>query len=220
MNGKTTCRIYLIRHGETVNAKEVCFNGHFDVDLSNEGKKQSLRIAKALKNLPIKAVYSSDLKRTQIGAKYVADEHDLKHIPYKELRELAFGDWEGLSVAEVNRKYPDKLKERLENIELFRVEGGESFFQLRDRVIPKFKNIIAEHPDDNIVMLCHGGVIRTILAYILQIPVKNLFRISQPYASVNIIQYYEEGDPVVDLMGGCHDNIRPPDEFNKKMSIQ
>lgn len=220
MNGKTTCRIYLIRHGETVNAEEVCFNGHFDVDLSDEGKKQSLRIAKALKSLPIKAVYSSDLKRTQIGAKYVADEHDLKHIPYKELRELAFGDWEGLSVAEVNRKYPDKLKERLENIELFHVEGGESFFQLRDRVIPKFKNIIAEHPDDNIVMLCHGGVIRTILAYILKIPVKNLFRINQPYASVNIIQYYEEGDPVVDLMGGCYDNIRPPDSFNKKMSIQ
>ncbi len=220
MNGKTACRIYLIRHGETANAGEVCFNGHFDVDLSDQGKAQSRRIAEALKNLPIKAIYSSDLKRTQIGAQYVAVEHDLKHTPCEELRELAFGDWEGLSVAEVNRKYPDKLKERLSNIEQFHVEGGESFFQLRDRVIPKFNEIISMHPHDSIIILCHGGVIRTILAHVLEVPIKNLFRINQHYASVNIIQYYEGGDPVVELMSGSHVNIHPPDSPDKKMSIQ
>ena len=166
MNGKTACRIYLIRHGETANAGEVCFNGHFDVDLSDKGRKQSLLLAKALRNLPINAVYSSDLKRTQIGAKFISDGlQSLKHVPYKELRELAFGDWEGLSISEVNLRYPDKLKERLQNIELFQVEGGESFFQLKDRVIPKFKSILANHPSDNIVILCHGGVIRIILSY-------------------------------------------------------
>ena len=47
MNGKAACRIYLIRHGETANAGEVCFNGHFDVDLSDKGVKQSLLLAKA-----------------------------------------------------------------------------------------------------------------------------------------------------------------------------
>jgi alpha-ribazole phosphatase/probable phosphoglycerate mutase len=220
MNGKTACRIYLIRHGETTNADEVCFNGHFDVDLSDQGKNQSRRIADALKNLPIKAIYSSDLKRTQIGAQYVADEHKLKHIPCKELREIAFGNWEGLSISEVNRNYPGKLKERLKNIEQFRVEGGESFFQLRDRVIPKFEEIISRHPCDSIVILCHGGVIRTILAHILEISVKNLFRINQPYSSVNIIQFYEEGDPVVELMGGSYENIHPFDSPDKKISIQ
>jgi len=102
MNNKTACRIYLIRHGETANAGEVCFNGHFDVNLSDKGREQSLLLAKALRNLPINAVYSSDLKRTQIGAKFIADDHNLKHVPHKELRELAFGDWEGLSVSEVN----------------------------------------------------------------------------------------------------------------------
>ena len=220
MNGKTACRIYLIRHGETTNASEICFNGHFDVDLSEEGKNQSKHIANAFKDLPIKAVYSSDLKRAQIGAKCVADKHKLKHTPCIELRELAFGDWEGLSVAEINLKYPDKLKERLNNIELFCVEGGESFFQLRNRVIPKFNKIVSSHPSDSIVILCHGGVIRTILAYILGISIKNLFRINQPYASVNIIQYYEGGDPVVDLMGGSHSNIHSLNSSDKKISIQ
>ena len=220
MNGKKACRIYLIRHGETTNAEEVCFNGHYDIGLSKNGLKQSLCIAEALKIAPIKAVYSSDLKRTQIGAKNIADKHNLRHIPYKELRELAFGDWEGLSVADINRKHPEKLKERLNNLELFHVEGGESFFQLRDRVIPKFKTIIAEHPDDTIVIFCHGGVIRTILAHILKISIKNLFRMNQPYASVNIIQYYKEGDPVVELMGGSHENIYSQDSTEKRISIQ
>ena len=220
MNGKVASRIYLIRHGETSNAGEVCFNGHFDVNLSDKGREQSLLLAKALRNLPIKAVYSSDLKRTQIGAKFIADGHNLKHVPYKELRELAFGDWEGLSVSEVNRRHPDKLKERLQSIELFQVEGGESFFELKNRVIPKFKYILAEHPSDNIVILCHGGVIRIILSHVLEISVKNLFRINQPYASVNIIQFYEGGHPVIDLMGGSHDNIHSFHSSNKKIAIQ
>ena len=220
MNGKIACRIYLIRHGETANANEVCFNGHFDVDLSDQGKNQSQHIADALKGLPIKAIYSSDLKRTQIGAKYVADEHQLKHTPCKELRELDFGAWEGLSITEVNRNYPGKLKERLENIERFRVEGGESFFQLRNRVIPKFEEIISRHPCDSIVILCHGGVIRTILAHILEISIKNLFRINQPYSSVNIIQFYEKGDPVVELMGGSYKNIHQFEPPDKSISIQ
>ena len=220
MIGKPACRIYLIRHGETSNAGEVCFNGHFDVDLSDQGKDQSRRIAVALQSLPIKAIYSSDLKRAQIGAQYVAVEHKLKHTSYKELRELAFGDWEGLSIAEVNRKYSDKLKKRLKNIEQFRVEGGESFFQLRDRVIPKFEEIISRHPCESIVILCHGGVIRTILAHILEIPIKHLFRINQPYSSVNIIQFYEEGNPVVELMGGSYENIHPLDPSDRKVSIQ
>ena len=220
MNGKIACRIYLIRHGETANADEVCFNGHFDVHLSDQGIKQSRRIAVALKSLPIKAVYSSDLTRAQIGAQYVSDEHKLKHTPCKELRELAFGDWEGLSIAEVNRNYPDKLKEKLKNTEHFHVKGGESFFQLRDRVIPKFNKIVSSHPSESIVILCHGGVIRTILAHILEISIKNLFRLNQPYSAVNIIQFYEQGDPVVELMGGSYKNIHPFDHSDKKISIQ
>ena len=54
----------------------------------------------------------------------------------------------------------------------------------------------------------------------LEISVKNLFRINQPYASVNIIQYYEDGDPVVDLMGGSHCNISSPNSPDKNISIQ
>ena len=57
MKGKTACRIYLIRHGETTNAGEICFNGHFDVDLSDQGKNQSQHIADALKECSYEVIY-------------------------------------------------------------------------------------------------------------------------------------------------------------------
>ena len=220
MNGKSACRIYLIRHGETANAGQVCFNGHFDVDLSEQGKNQSRRFADALKDLPIRAVYCSDLKRTLLGAQYIADHHGLTPVPYPELRELSFGTWEGLSIDEVNRKYPDQLHKRLKNIETFHVEGGESFPQLRARAIPKFEEIVSKHPEDCIAILCHGGVIRTLLAHVLGIPLKNIFRVHQPYAAVNIIQFYDGGNPVVELTGGSCDNIHPPNSLDKEIFIQ
>ena len=100
------------------------------------------------------------------------------------------------------------------------LKAENHFFNLELGVIPKFKTIIAEHPDDTIVIFCHGGVIRTILAHILKISIKNLFRMNQPYASVNIIQYYQEADPVVELMGGSHENIYNQGSIEKKIPIQ
>ena len=75
MKGKPTCRILLFRHGETANSKEVCFNGHYDVELSERGKKQFQHWAEILKQENLKAIYSSDLKRTLNSAQFIAKEH-------------------------------------------------------------------------------------------------------------------------------------------------
>ena len=101
MNEKPSCRIYLFRHGETANSKEVCFNGHFDIGLSAKGENQFREWAKVLKGEPFKAIYSSDLERTIASARLLGETHDLElAATYPELRELRFGDWEGLSITE------------------------------------------------------------------------------------------------------------------------
>ena len=61
MKGKPTCCILLFRHGETENSKEVCFNGHYDVGLSETGKKQFQHWADILKQKEIKAIYCLSL---------------------------------------------------------------------------------------------------------------------------------------------------------------
>ena len=109
MNKKPSCRIYLFRHGETANSNEVSFNGHFDVGLSAKGEDQFAEWAQVLKDEPFTAIYSSDLQRTRIGAQSLGEPHKLEPVPYPELRELSFGEWEGLSVTEVEKKFPKQL---------------------------------------------------------------------------------------------------------------
>ncbi|MZH41566.1 MAG: histidine phosphatase family protein, partial [Nitrospinae bacterium] len=117
MNEEPSCRVYLFRHGETANSKEVCFNGHFDVGLSSKGEDQFKEWAQLLKEEPFKAVYSSDLKRTRESAQLLTKPHNLEPVAYSELRELCFGEWEGLSISEVEEKYPNQLGERMKDIE-------------------------------------------------------------------------------------------------------
>jgi len=202
MKGKPSCRILLFRHGETANSKEVCFNGHYDVDLSERGQKQFLHWADILKKENIKAIYSSDLQRTRNSAQFIADKHDLEPIAFPELRELSFGTWEGMSFTEVEANYPGVIKERMRNIAVFKADGGETYSQLKARVIPKFEEIVTLHSNDQIVMVCHGGVNRIILAHLLCIPIKKIFRIHQDYAALNIIQYYDR-EPVVEFIGNA-----------------
>ncbi|GJL79262.1 MAG: alpha-ribazole phosphatase [Nitrospinaceae bacterium] len=219
MNGEPTCRVYLIRHGETANAGQVCFNGHFDVDISPAGREQFLSISESLKNVSIHAFYSSDLKRTRICAEIVSKPHGLKPTAFSELRELSFGEWEGMSVAEVNQKFPNQLENRLKNIETFSVKGGETFLQLQERVIPKFEEIVGGHSNETIVILAHGGVNRIILGHVLGIPMSNIFRIQQEYGAINVIQYYQDNG-VAELIGGTHHHIPAPPVEDKKIAIQ
>jgi len=219
MNGEPSCRVYLIRHGETANAGQVCFNGHFDVDVSSTGKEQFRSISESLKDLSIHSVYSSDLKRTRICAEIVSEPHGLKPITFPELRELSFGEWEGLSVQEVNQKYPGQLDSQFKNIETFSVKGGETFLQLQQRVIPKFEEIVAGHSDETIVILAHGGVNRIILSHLLGIPMANVFRLQQEYGAINIIQFYAD-NAVVELVGGTHHHIPSHPGKHKKIAIQ
>ena len=204
--GAPGCRVYLFRHGETANAHQICMNGHFDVALSENGIEQASQLAEVMKGQPLSAVYSSDLQRTSEGARLIAEHHSLEPIAYPELRELSFGEWEGKSLAELSEKFPGEMDKRLKQTELFRADGGETFQELHDRVIPKFLELTARHTNDTIAFVCHGGVNRTILAHLLGFPISNLFRISQHFAAVNIIQFYE-GQVMVELLNGTWQHI-------------
>jgi alpha-ribazole phosphatase/probable phosphoglycerate mutase len=201
MKGKPTCRIYLLRHGEVANAQEPVFNGHHDVDLSPRGLEQIRHLSDALKDKPIRHVYCSDLKRTRIGARILADQWQLEPVVVPEFREITVGPWDGMTVRAVHAQYPGQIDERLKNIEHFRLDGGESYRQLYDRVVPKFLATVARHGGETIALMAHGGVNRVILAHILGLPLARVFRIAQQFAAVNVLQFYEN-DAVVELING------------------
>jgi alpha-ribazole phosphatase len=193
------CTIYLLRHGHVENSDRKCFNGHFNADLSPLGLEQSQEAAKTLSDIPIRAVYSSDLKRSHKGAQEIAKLHEINPEPLKELREISVGKWEGLTIDEVNEKYPGEIEERFKDIETSRVEGGETIEEVHNRVIPCFMNLTRKHMNETIAIVAHGGVNRIILCHLLGIPWKNIYRMKQGFTCINLIHFYPD-HPIVEFI--------------------
>lgn len=195
-------KFFLIRHGEVANNADKCYNGHNDVDLSAEGLSQMEAIADRLKTEPIKAVYCSDLIRTVKGGRIIAEKHSLKIISLQKLRELNYGRWDGKKLDDIKRLYPKELKARYDDIVNYRIQGGETLIELNNRILQVIKDIINKHKGESIAVVSHGGVNRIILLWALNIDLKNFHRIQQNYAALNIVNFYDNGNVIVELMNG------------------
>ncbi len=191
-----------MRHGEVDCGSEQRCNGHLDIDITEKGLEQMRRLSGLLAGKPIAAVYSSDLIRSVRGADLISRGLGLTHTPVKTLRERAFGEWEGLTAGEIKARYPEGYAAWRGDLLNFRPPGGEGLLDVQARVLPEYRRIVAAHPGREIAMLLHGGVNRVILADALGLPSVNLFRIDQSFGALNIIDYYDDGIAVVELMNG------------------
>ncbi len=100
-------RLLLVRHGITESNSARRFAGYSDVELSVAGYEQVGRLRDRLANEKIDAVYSSDLKRALATAEVISSEHKVDIVTCSELREMNYGDAEGLTFEEISRLYPE-----------------------------------------------------------------------------------------------------------------
>jgi alpha-ribazole phosphatase/probable phosphoglycerate mutase len=191
-----------MRHGEVANGAEKRYNGHIDVDITALGVQQMHRLAGVLEGKSIVAVYSSDLIRSSKGAKIISDRVGVAYTPLRELRERSVGIWEGLTAEEVRQQYPEEYRAWRADLLNYRPPDGECLLDVKERILPVFKRLVASHPDQEIGMLLHGGVNRVILADALGMDMMFLFRIDQSFGALNIIDYHDDGIAVVSLMNG------------------
>jgi len=180
-------RVYLLRHGEIESSRQGKYNGHSDVDLSPKGIKQFHDLACRLDKEPIRAVFSSDLIRSRMGAEIIGKKFGLDVQVRINLREKNFGQWEGLTPDEVSRKFPNEWEEWINNQVDSVPSGGESYRNVYDWVKEVFEEIIKTHHNQEVVVVSHGGVNRVLLAYALQLDLIHVFRIEQKYGALNII---------------------------------
>ncbi len=195
-------KVYLMRHGEVVNGGEKRYNGHIDVDITGNGVQQMHRLAGLLEGKNISAVYSSDLIRSKKGAEIISQRTGGSYTPLRELRERSVGAWEGLTHEEIKARFPDAYPLWRADLLNYRPPGGECLLDVKDRIVPAFRGLVAKHPGQEIAMLLHGGVNRVILADALGLDMMNLFRIDQAYGALNIIEYFDDGMAVVRLVNG------------------
>jgi broad specificity phosphatase PhoE len=160
---------------------------------------QAGRLAAALADLSLAAVYTSPLERAAVTAEAVAARHGLAPLVLDELREIELGDVEGLQFDE----YPPELQATLLNAPgTVQFPGGESYEQLRRRVVGAVERIAAQHGDETVVAVSHAGAIRAALATWLSVPSDASFRLDQSFASVNVVEVVD-GMPLVRLVNGC-----------------
>lgn len=202
MTATRTSRIYLIRHGQVNGYRTFPVYGHTDVALTEVGMLQMERVAQRLRHTEPAAIYSSDLQRAAKGAQAIASYHDVPLYALKELREMRFGDWEGLTIQGIRDQFPDELLKRSENILQYRAPGNaESIADLFDRIDRAFERIQKEQEGRDVVIVAHGGVNRVILCRALGLLPSNLYHIQQDYGCLNIIDYFPDA-VVVKLMNG------------------
>lgn len=194
-------RIYLLRHGETVNTKgEFRYNGHYDVDVTEEGQKQLSLQGQKLKSCPIAKIYSSGLLRSLKGASAIASATGVDVHHDERFKEIAAGRWEGLTMKEVLDKFPDEFEVRFQDIVNYRIlDGGENLIDVRNRAISAISEIVERHKGEEVAIVGHGGTNRIILCEATGLDLKNLLRLEQDFGCMNIIDYYD-GTSVVKLL--------------------
>ena len=183
-------KVILIRHGETDWSYQKRYCGFTDIDLNEKGRQQARRLLKRLSKEKIHKVYSSDMKRTLQFAKIV-----FKDLPAEELldlREMNFGIFEGLTYKDIMEKYPKVYREWLGNPLDIIVPRGESLKTLVRRVRKALKRILSQNSDKKVAVFTHGGPIRVILCDILELDLKEVWKIEQELASISIIEFVEE----------------------------
>ncbi|HAR45373.1 MAG TPA: alpha-ribazole phosphatase [Nitrospiraceae bacterium] len=147
-------------------------------------------------------MYSSDLIRSVKGARTIAGRLGISFTSLRELRERSVGKWEGLTAEEIKARFPDEYAKWRADLLNYRPPDGECLLDVHGRVLPVYRRLVADNRDREIALLLHGGVNRVILADTLGIEPLNLFRIDQAFGAMNIIDYYDDGMPVVKLLNG------------------
>lgn len=185
-------KIYLIRHGETDANSTFQFQGHIDNPLNNKGHRQAAALEKYFENIDIDVIYSSSMQRAIQTASPLARFHNLEIQPLDELKEVCFGEWEGLSYNEIKAKWSDQLDLFFKLPAQCRMPGGESFDDVAKRVKSACDGILKNNIDKNIAIISHGGVIRVQLCLLLGLDINKLWMFGVHNASTTCIGKWQD----------------------------
>lgn len=186
-------RLIAIRHGETAWNVDSRIQGHLDIPLNDTGLWQARRLAQALSGETLAAIYSSDLSRARQTAEALAAPSGVPVQPDAALRERCFGVFEGLSFADVRRRWPDQAERWRRRDPAFEPEGGESLEDFYARVVAVVQRLAAAHRGQNIAVVAHGGVLDCLYRAAARVDLRAPRTWALANASVNRLLYADAG---------------------------
>ena len=197
MTDSPAARLYLVRHGTVTANIDRRYIGRRDDPLSDQGVAQAQALGALFQELQFAAVLTSPLQRTMATATEIAAVRGLTPQPEPRLVEMAFGEWEGLSRAEVLERDADRLA-RWETEPGIAPPGGESLLSVARRVVDLANELQQRGAAGPLVLVSHVGPIKSLLCAALELDLARAARLYLDPATVSVVDWSVR--PVVRLV--------------------
>lgn len=181
-------RLYLLRHGEVESRYHRVFGGRIDMELSPLGHQQVQALADYFQRHPPHVMYASPMKRVQQTLAPLAKWTGLQPIVLPGLREVDFGVWTGLSWEQVYERFKVSAFDWLNQLEQGSIAEAESTANFRKRVDESLRQMLQQSAHKEVAVVAHGGVIRMLLAIILNLPFAKMSAFDVEYASITKVK--------------------------------
>jgi alpha-ribazole phosphatase/probable phosphoglycerate mutase len=178
--------IDLLRHGALEGGE--CYRGSLDDPLSEHGWEQMRSAIGEYHAWDV--IISSPLRRCADFSRELSELHGLPLEIAPELREMSFGAWEGHTSAAIGAITPQTLHRFWNDPMHHPPPGGESLQDFANRVVRAWEVVLTRHLGRHLLIVTHGGVIRIVLCHVLEMPLKRLWRLEVPYATVSRVRLY------------------------------
>ncbi|MEG1592990.1 MAG: bifunctional histidine phosphatase family protein/GNAT family N-acetyltransferase [Oscillibacter sp.] len=157
-------KLYIIRHAEAEGNLYRIAQGQYNSGITDRGQRQIELLARRFADIPVDAVYASDLYRTCATAGAVYLPKGLPLHRRKDLREICVGEWEQKTWGDIARDYPEQLEYFTHQLHLWHAPGAETIEQVRDRVLAAVREIAGANQGKTVAIFSHGCAIRLLLA--------------------------------------------------------
>ena len=207
-------RIVAIRHGETAWNVDTRIPGQLDVPLNGKGPWQARRLGESLADEGITALYSSDLQRALQTAQSVAAACAVEVRTDTGLRERAFGVFEGLTWAEIERDHPAESERWRRREPGFGPVGGEVLTDFYARCVACVTTLAERHPGEVLAVVAHGGVLDCLYRAATRLDLRAPRSWQLGNASINRLLYTPQGLTLVGWADTSHLDGAVHDEFS------
>ncbi len=184
--------VYVVRHGETEWNAEGRIQGHTDVSLSEQGRSQAQVLGRRLAEVSFDVAYCSDLARASETARIILGGRTVPLRPTPQLREYQKGVFEGLTVHEYSKRYPDMYQASLVNDLDFAPTGGETIRQTSARTAEFVAELRGNHLEDTVLIVGHGGSLRSVVVALMGLPLEANWKFVMGNCAISVFELYPD----------------------------
>jgi len=194
----------MVRHGITEFNSTRRFAGYSDVELNADGYRQVERLRDHLANDKIDAIYSSDLKRALVTAEVIFSGRKIDIVTCPELREVNYGNCEGLTFEEIGSRYPDEAEFVRNSNPRLEFPGGENFCGFVERTSKFLDRLNSHTPSETVLIVSHSGPLKVLVCSLLGISQDYWWKLRFDNASLSIVETYPRGAIITRLNDTSH----------------